>query len=403
MTAVYLLFTILSLFACMLPVGVFSVIWEQVTSNMTVGVPYIAIIRMLIAAGVIIAVVLSDRIRAYEVTRDIVIGSTALEALSLLGFSLSRVFWNLCVWSVCLGFGLGMGVSLLCRMLRRYGGRYTEIVFAGGAGGILAGAWILSQVLARGGGWRTSCQILAVVQVLLCLLQFSLRRRRLRDSVETLRKMKREKNRERSDRRQKRIRNEGEVDERSAPAYFRKLTCCYLSSTLCSLLIFGTVLWPEAYLVSSGGGTISSVRAIMTVCAGLAAVRLASGLIPVSGRKKALLFGVFTVAVTGIAAALTRFGTTVFQLELLQFAAGFGTGPILPNLIAIEDERLDEEAQDSLFGLLPAFYFGSWALITPLTQALVGSSGEDMFALWLLVIAAVMTICLAGAGKQVKR
>ena len=65
MTAVYLIFTVLSLFNCMLPAGVFSMIWEQISSNMTVGVPYIAIIRVLIAFGIILAVVLSDRIRAY--------------------------------------------------------------------------------------------------------------------------------------------------------------------------------------------------------------------------------------------------------------------------------------------------------------------------------------------------
>ena len=54
-------------------------------------------------------------------------------------------------------------------------------------------------------------------------------------------------------------------------------------------------------------------------------------------------------------------------------------------------------------GLMPAFYFGGWAVITPLTQALVGSSQERMFALWLLAAAAAMTVCLALAGKRIKR
>ena len=53
MTAIYLVFTILSLFTCMLPAGVFSVIWEPISDNLTVGVPYIAILRVLITAGVI--------------------------------------------------------------------------------------------------------------------------------------------------------------------------------------------------------------------------------------------------------------------------------------------------------------------------------------------------------------
>ena len=371
MTAVYLIFTVLSLFNCMLPAGVFSMIWEQISSNMTVGVPYIAIIRVLIAFGIILAVVLSDRIRAHVMIRDIVIGSTALEALALLGFSLSRVFWNLCLWAFCLGLGMGLGVSLLCRMLRRAGNRFAEIVFAGGACGIMAGVWILDQVFRRGGNWRTSCQILAVTQVLLCLIQFSLRRRRLRDSEETVHRLQRERNRRRSDRRQEMIRRDGAVDERSASHYYLRLLCCYLACTLCSILILGAVLWPEAYLVSSAGTAISSFRAVMLVVGGLAAGRIA--------------------------------GRSVLLMEAFQFAVGFAAGPLFPNMDLLEDERLDEDAQDSLFGMLSAFYFGGWAVITPLTQALVGSSQERYFAWWMLLAAVLMMICTAGGAKRFRR
>ena len=91
------------------------------------------------------------------------------------------------------------------------------------------------------------------------------------------------------------------------------------------------------------------------------------------------------------------------QLSILQFAVGASAGPVLPELILTDDERLDEDAEDSLLCLMPAFYFGGWALITPLTQALVGSSQENMFAIWLLAAAAVMTVFLAMAGKRVKR
>ena len=110
-----------------------------------------------------------------------------------------------------------------------------------------------------------------------------------------------------------------------------------------------------------------------------------------------------TVLACGIAAALVQTRASAVQLQILQFAVGAAAGPVFPGLILTEDERLDEEAQDSLLGLMTAFYFGGWALITPLTQALVGSSQENMFALWLLAAAAVMTVCLALAGKRVKR
>ena len=403
MTAIYLVFTILSLFTCMLPAGVLSVIWETISDNLTVGVPYIAILRVLIAAGIITAVVVSDRVRAYVMIRDIVIGAVALETLALLGFSMSRVFWNLCIWSFCLGFGLGMGASLLSRIVRRAGGAYAQLTFAGGPAGIAAGVLILSQVLARGVGWRTSCQILAVSQVLLCLLQFSLRRRRHLDSGEMLRKMEREKNRQRSGRRQEKIRSEGEVDERFAPMYFHRIVCCYLACVLCSILILGTMLWPDAYLIAEGRSTVSSVRSVLLTAGGLTAGRILAYLIPLPEKMKRTLPGILTVSVTGIAAFLVYRGASAMQLQVLQFAVGAAAGPVFPGLILADDERLDEDAQDSLLGLMPAFYFGGWAVITPLTQALVGSSQESMFALWLLGAAAAMTVCLALARRRIRR
>ena len=403
MTAIYLVFAILSLFTCMLPAGVLSVIWEPISDNLTVGVPYIAILRVLITAGVIVAAVLSDRIRAYVMIRDIVIGAAALETLALLGFSLSRVFWNLCIWSFCLGFGLGMGVSLLSRMVRRTGRHFSQLIFAGSSAGIAAGVWILSQVLARGVGWRTSCQILAVVQAMLCLLQFSLRRKARRNSGEMLRKMERERNRVRSGRRQEKIRSDGEVDERFAPLYFRKVLCCYLVCVLCSILILGTMLWPDAYLVSAGHSTLSSVRSVMLTAGGLTAGRILAYLIPLPEKVKRILPGVLTVLVCGITAVLVHAGASAVQLSILQFAAGAAAGPVFPGLILTDDERLDEDAQDSLLCLMPAFYFGGWALITPLTQALVGSSQENMYAVWLMAAAAVMTVFIVLSGKRVKR
>lgn len=377
MTVVYLLFSILSLFACMLPAGVFSVIWEPISENLTVGVPYIAILRMLLAAGAVVSAVLSDRIRRYPLFRDIVIGSTALEALTLVGFSLSRVFWNLCLWSFCLGVGIGMEVCLLCRVIRCFGNRKAAVPFAGGALGAAAGVWILSQVFAQGGGWRTACQILAVAQVLLCLLQFSMRHRCSADP-------------------------EAVYGKNRIQADSVRLICCYPACALCSVLIFGAILWPQTCLAVSGGGTIDPAVSVMIVCSGLACGRLLYRILPGAERVRCLLFVVFCAAALMIAYFRMRSGISVFGLELLQFSVGVGAGPVMPWLIASRDERFDPDSQDSLFGLLPAFYFGSWAVITPLTQALVGSSQESGFSLWLLAADAVMAVCLVFGGKRVK-
>ena len=118
MAVTYFVSVTLALFAGALPAQVLGVIWESISDGMNVEIPYIALLRLLAAAGAVLAVILSDRIRGYILARDLIVGALALEALSLIGFSLSREFWNLAVWVTALGFSGGMCVTLICYLLR---------------------------------------------------------------------------------------------------------------------------------------------------------------------------------------------------------------------------------------------------------------------------------------------
>ena len=404
MTVLFSIFASLGLFTCALPAGVFSVIWEQQSDNLTVGIPLIAILRTLLAAGVIAAVILSDRIREYHWQRDAAIGSAALEAMSLLGFSLSRVFWNLAVWTLVLGFGMGLGISLICRMAKVFQSPRICALFSGSALGAAAGVSVLSAVLAAHGNWRTSCQVLAIALVILCLLLYFLRRRGLRDLKERLRKNEREKNLRRSSRRKDLIGRDGNVDERFTPVYFRKLMAAYIASLCAGLLTLGACLWPAAYQVSEGIKGAPVPRGILYVCLGLAAGRLAAGFLRITG-ERAWALGCFVtgLVLTAGALAASRGSLTGLHIVLLQACVGFGMGPVIPNLMMIDDERLDAEAERSMTSLIPAFWAGGWVLVTPLAQALVGSSCERSFCTWMLALAAMMGLGLALAVERVKR
>ena len=127
MTVTYFVSVSISLFAGVLPAQILGVLWENVCESLRVEIPYIALLRLLGGAGAVAAVILSDRIRGYILARDLIVGSIALEAMSLIGFSMSREFWNLAVWITALGFSLGLCMSAVC--LQRHGG----------CGGILPG------------------------------------------------------------------------------------------------------------------------------------------------------------------------------------------------------------------------------------------------------------------------
>ena len=404
MTVLFSIFATLGLFTCALPAGVFSVIWEQQSDNLTVGIPLIAILRTLLAVGVIAAVILSDRIREYHWQRDTTIGAAALEAMCLLGFSLSRVFWNLALWTLVLGFGMGLGISLICRMTKEFQSPRTCALYVGSALGAAAGVSVLSEVLELRGSWRTSCQVLAIVLVILCLILYFLRRRGLRDLKERLRRNEREKNLRRSSRRESLIERDGNVDERFVPIYFRKLAGAYLAALCAGLLTLGACLWPAAYQVAEGLTAHPPAQGILCVCLGMAAGRFVSALLKISGEKGWAL----SCAVTGLvlaagALAASRGSLTDTHIILLQVCTGFGLGPVIPNLMMKEDERLDSDAEGGMTSLIPAFWAGGWVFVTPAAQALVGASLERSFCTWMLALAAIMGLGLALAAERVKR
>lgn len=146
MAAAYTITIILALFTGAMPTQILGIIWEQISEGMGIEIPYIAVLRLIGAAGAIIAVILSDRIRGYILARDLIVLATSLEAMSLIGFSMSREFWNIAVWILALGFSAGLSLSLICYLLREVSSGKAGLLFAFSACGIAAGAAVTEYI-----------------------------------------------------------------------------------------------------------------------------------------------------------------------------------------------------------------------------------------------------------------
>ena len=191
MAVTYFIAVTLALFAGALPAQILGVIWASIQESMTVEIPYIALLRLLGCAGAIAAVILSERIRGYILARDLIVGAIALEALSLIGFSLSREFWNLCVWITALGFSAGLCLALISYLIRGTWQQKASLLFAFSPMGAAAGACLTRYILSAGRSWRAACQGLSIAQIVLCMSVFFLRRTLLRDVADILKKQRR--------------------------------------------------------------------------------------------------------------------------------------------------------------------------------------------------------------------
>lgn len=389
----YSLTFFLALFSAGLPAGLYSIIWNQMSEKLTLAVPYVSLLRAMIAAGAVIACILCGRQpEKKERNLDLCLAGVSLETLGVVGLSLSRVFWNLMVWSFVLGLGYGMSLTLICMAAVRLSGRSIMLQFSGASAGILSGAWILMSAEDASGSWRTGCQVLALVQVIIIGSVFLIRRALLKggDVRKKLEERSREAARERE--RQRKLRHPDREDLEQAERQFmtKALFSCF-AAFAGTLLVFCLVLWPQSFRVASTGADMemTGLGVVMTGL-GLAAGRIAAALC----RPKRNRLQIGAMALMAVLLLLEQYliaenGLTDMGLLIFQLLTGAAAGPVFPSLLLLDDVRLDREAEGDLLALLPAFALGSWIVITPLTQALVGGGQTEHFPVWLLLITVV--------------
>lgn len=394
MAVTYYVSITLALFAGALPAQILGLVWESVKESMTVQIPYIALLRLLGSAGAAAAVILSDRIRGYILARDLIVGAIALEAMSLIGFSMSREFWNLAVWITALGFSIGLCFSLICYLLRGTWSKKATLLFSASALGTGAGAYFVQYTLSLGRSWRTACQGLAILQVILCMSVFLLRRTLLRDLAAILKKRKRDSGIQRQRRREELIRKKGDVDERFREIWMIRFLSLYAAAAFCGLLLLSAVHLTYSAQIIQGDQRADLALSVVTVCAGMAAGRIVTGSVKLNTRRASLSGAAVTVAFLAVCTAFVWAGRTGGAMVwLIRAGTGFAAGTIFPNLIQMDDERLDDEALMRMTGMIPAFYFGADAMITPFVQTVSRSFTLSSCMTAMLVLAGCM-----GAG-----
>ncbi len=405
MAVVYSIFITLALFSGALGGGTVSMVWSGISENLTVDIMLIALLRLLGATGAIIAVILADRVKSYILARDVLIGAVALEAASVIGLSMGREFWHLGMWCVFLGAFAGLCLKLVCYLLREIQYPSSSLVFAGGSAGFAAGVLLLDRVMEMGQSWRTACQILAIVQIILSMILFFLRRVILSDFAALVRKNRREAEIRRVRRRDELVKEKGAVDERAQGVYLIKLLGLYACAALDGLILLCAChLTFSAQAVQNADGTgYGTGISILTVCLGVTAGRIIAACLHLRPKMQAYA-GIILTAV-GLAAGilLLNSGETGAAMLLIRAGTGAGAGLVFPVLILLDDERLNEEAQGSLIGLLPAFYLGADAVITLIIRALAEGGNLDLFAVWMLVFTAMMGASFLVGALRLKR
>ncbi len=163
----------LSFISLGLPDALLGAAWPAMYGELGVPMSYAGAISMIIALGTVVSSLQSDRLTRQLGAGRVTAISVAVTALALLGFSVSRSFWLLCLWAVPYGLGAGsVDAALNNYVALHYASRHMSWLHCMWGVGASLGPYVMGYALTGGLGWRMGYRFISVLQMALTLVLF---------------------------------------------------------------------------------------------------------------------------------------------------------------------------------------------------------------------------------------
>lgn len=355
-----------------LPDALLGSAWPSMHEQLNVPVSYAGIISMIISAGTIISSLLSDQMTRKLGTGKVTAISVALTALSLLGFSLSRSFFLLCV--IALPYGLGAGAvdaALNNYVALHYKARHMSWLHCFWGIGATVGPYIMGACLTGGLAWFGGYRIIAILQMVLTAILFL--------SLPLWNKKEQAEERE---------------EDKESRGMFRLLKLPGVKEVLISFFCYCAVeqttgLWGASYMVMERGMSAERAAAWASLFyLGITVGRFACGFIAMKLNDKTMIRLGQGIILTGILLLILPFGNLIMCIGLIMI--GLGCAPIYPSLIHETPSNFGAGLSQALIGMQMAFAYVGTTLMPPLFGALSDIVGIRLYPFYLLVIAVLM-------------
>ena len=156
-----------------LPDSLLGSAWPSLYPVLGVPVSSMGLLSMLTSLGTIVSSLQSDRLTRTFGTGRVTAFSTALTALALFGFSVSRSFWMLCLWAVPYGLGAGsIDAALNNYVALHYKSRHMSWLHCMWGVGTVISPMLMSHALSAGQGWSSGYRTVACLQTVIAAILF---------------------------------------------------------------------------------------------------------------------------------------------------------------------------------------------------------------------------------------
>ena len=363
-----------------LPDALLGASWPMMQVEFHVPVSYAGGISLIIAIGTVVSSLMADRLIKWMNSGKITAISTAVTAVALFGFSVSREFWQLCLWAVPYGLGAGcVDAALNNYVAVHYASRHMSWLHCMWGLGASIGPYIMGAALAGGMDWSSGYGIICVIQlVLTAALVFTL---------PLWKSSKAESPAVRKPLTMKQIFGLKGAKEVML-AFF-----CYCGLEQCC------ILWGSSYLVMVNGldeETAASLASIFML--GLTFGRLVSGFLTYKINDTNMIRLGEGIIVAGVLAMVLPLGTgsTLVGMALM----GLGCAPIYPCIIHSTPDHFGEENSQAIIGVQMASAYVGICVIPPLFGLIANHIGAFLLPGYLAAVLALMILMSEALNRK---
>ncbi|MDO5344293.1 MAG: MFS transporter [Lachnospiraceae bacterium] len=173
MASILLIIIYVAFISLGLPDSLLGSAWPVMSRDLEASVSWAGVISTIISVGTIVSSLFSGRMVRRLGTGKVTVISVGTTALALMGFSMSRRFWHLCLWAVPYGLGAGGVDSCLNNYVAlHYKSRHMSWLHCFWGVGATISPFIMGKCLAEGLSWTSGYQMIGIIQIILTTALF---------------------------------------------------------------------------------------------------------------------------------------------------------------------------------------------------------------------------------------
>lgn len=330
------------------PDSLLGAAWPAIYADLNLPMSYVNFITVIIQGGTVISSFSSAYVIKKFGTAKTALISTAMTAVALGGFSVSKNIIWLCVSAIPLGLGAGsIDTALNNFVAMHYKAGHINFLHAFYGIGVSLSPYIMSIALKTDNNWRLGYRNAFLIQTAITVF--------LLLTMSVWGKVKFSKGNEEAETRIIKIRDAVKISG-VIESFVVFMSSCTIES-LC-------LVWGSTFLVEAKGFSAERAAKIITIYfVGMALGRFVSGLISskVSTVNRILL----GQGITLVAVVLMMLKLPAATLTVALFSVGFGNGPIFPNMTHLTPINFGADISQSVIGMQMGFAYVS-IMFTPI-------------------------------------